>query len=47
MQHVDLYVNQWTRDLGETGASALGKLSTMAKSIGLLDSSAAGIEIFS
>lgn len=35
MQHVDLYVNQWTRELGETGESALEKLSQMAKKIGL------------
>jgi len=35
MQHVDLYVNQWTRELGETGANALEKLSQMAKKIGL------------
>jgi len=35
MQHVDLYVNQWTRELGEPGAAALDKLSQMAKEIGL------------
>ena len=35
MQHVDLYVNQWTRDLGATGANALSRLSQMAKQIGI------------
>ena len=32
MQHVDLYVNHWTVDLGETGARALSALSEMAQS---------------
>ncbi|MFG0289807.1 MAG: 1,4-dihydroxy-6-naphthoate synthase [Rhodopirellula sp. JB044] len=30
MQHVDLYVNDWTADLGEVGRDALQKLSEMA-----------------
>ncbi|EMI53162.1 protein containing DUF191 [Rhodopirellula sallentina SM41] len=30
MQHVDLYVNDWTVDLGEVGRDALQKLSEMA-----------------
>ena len=29
-QHVDLYVNQWTLELGETGNRALDKLSQLA-----------------
>jgi len=37
MQHVDLYVNDWTVDLGEVGASALGELSRRAIEIGLAD----------
>lgn len=37
MQHVDLYVNDWTVDLGDVGRSALAKLSQMARRIGLLD----------
>lgn len=37
MQHVDLYVNQWTRDLGKTGAKALSTLSQMASQIGIAD----------
>jgi 1,4-dihydroxy-6-naphthoate synthase len=35
MQHVDLYVNQWTLDLGVEGARALDELSARAASIGL------------
>jgi 1,4-dihydroxy-6-naphthoate synthase len=35
MQHVDLYVNQWTVDLGVEGARALSELSKRAASIGL------------
>ena len=46
MQHVDLYVNRWTRDLGETGRSALESLSTMAKSIGLVDQSASPLRVW-
>lgn len=41
MQHVDLYVNEWTVDLGDTGRQALATLSTRAvaagRSGGLLD----------
>ena len=35
MQHVDLYVNQWTLDLGIEGTRALDELSARAASIGL------------
>jgi 1,4-dihydroxy-6-naphthoate synthase len=35
MQHVDLYVNEWTLDLGVEGALALDELSKRAASIGL------------
>jgi 1,4-dihydroxy-6-naphthoate synthase len=35
MQHVDLYVNAWTLDLGAEGARALDELSARAASIGL------------
>jgi 1,4-dihydroxy-6-naphthoate synthase len=38
MQHVDLYVNDWTLDLGDTGAKALGELSARARAIGLAGS---------
>jgi 1,4-dihydroxy-6-naphthoate synthase len=35
MQHVDLYVNAWTLDLGSEGARSLEELSARAASIGL------------
>jgi 1,4-dihydroxy-6-naphthoate synthase len=35
MQHVDLYVNDWTLDLGPTGARVLDELSARAASLGL------------
>lgn len=35
MKHVDLYVNQWTIDLGEEGQRALNELSRRAVDIGL------------
>ena len=34
MQHVELYVNQWTVDLGDTGRRALDALSTRAAAVG-------------
>jgi 1,4-dihydroxy-6-naphthoate synthase len=46
MKHVDLYVNDWTFNLGDVGAQALGKLSEMAKSIGLIDEAASPIKVF-
>ena len=46
MKHVDLYVNEWTVDLGATGQSALDQLSERAKSCGLLDDTSAKMEIF-
>ncbi|MDG2224560.1 MAG: 1,4-dihydroxy-6-naphthoate synthase [Rubripirellula sp.] len=35
MQHVELYVNEWTLDLGQTGRGALDKLSRLANSVGI------------
>jgi 1,4-dihydroxy-6-naphthoate synthase len=35
MQHVDLYVNDWTVDLGSVGQDALTTLSEMAQEVGL------------
>ena len=35
MRHVDLYVNQWTLDLGPTGAGALAELSARARAVGV------------
>jgi 1,4-dihydroxy-6-naphthoate synthase len=34
MQHVDLYVNEWTRELGATGRRALDEFSRRAASVG-------------
>ncbi len=39
MQHVDLYVNEWTMALGKTGANALNELAAQARSIGLVNRS--------
>jgi 1,4-dihydroxy-6-naphthoate synthase len=36
MQHVELYVNDWTVDLGDVGDNALKELSRRAKAIGLV-----------
>lgn len=47
MQHVDLYVNEWTRDLGETGRTALRQLSDRARAIGLATNATTEIEVFS
>ena len=38
MKHVDLYVNDWTVDLGTTGQSALDRLSAMAVKCGMISS---------
>jgi len=40
MQHVDLYVNQWTRDLGVEGTAALVQLATQARQAGVIGSQA-------
>ncbi len=47
MQHVDLYVNEWTQDLGPTGAKALAELSKQAVEVGIIDSDVAQLEIAS
>jgi 1,4-dihydroxy-6-naphthoate synthase len=46
MQHVDLYVNRWTVDLGETGHRALQALSQRAKSIGLLEPNSLDLQVW-
>lgn len=46
MQHVDLYVNQWTADLGAVGATALGELSQQAKAVGVIEPQQADLQIF-
>ncbi|MCG8653052.1 MAG: 1,4-dihydroxy-6-naphthoate synthase [Pirellulales bacterium] len=47
MKHVDLYVNDWTLDLGTTGREALQKLSQMARSLGLISPSTPALEVLS
>jgi len=44
--HVDLYVNDWTVDLGSVGESALKTLSHAAKGCGLVASSKPDIEVW-
>ena len=46
MQHVDLYVNDWTVDLGEVGREALGMLSRQAKRSGLIEVQAAELQVW-
>ena len=45
-QHVDLYVNDWTRDLGEVGRSSLAALSQRAQQAGLLPPDAPPLEVW-
>ncbi len=45
MQHVDLYVNEWTIDLGQVGQTALDELSKRAQQIGLIANGAKKLEI--
>ena len=47
MQHVELYVNQWTLDLGEVGQEALKVLWERANSIGLVNSTSLPIQVWS
>ncbi len=45
MQHVDLYVNDWTIDLGTVGQTALNELSDRAQQIGLVAQGSSRLEI--
>lgn len=45
MQHVDLYVNDWTVQLGTVGQSALNELSDRAQQIGLVATGSHRLEI--
>lgn len=45
MQHVDLYVNEWTLELGKTGQMALDQLSSRARQIGILSDGSRRLEI--
>jgi 1,4-dihydroxy-6-naphthoate synthase len=44
MQHVDLYVNEWTLDLGPSGRRALDELSARAAALGM--GTGAGLQVF-
>ena len=44
--HVDLYVNQWTVDLGTEGQTALTKLSQLAKECGLVGSHLPDLQVW-
>ena len=44
--HVDLYVNQWTVELGVEGAAALAELSRLAKQCGLVDPSLPDLHVW-
>lgn len=45
-KHVDLYVNEWTLDLGELGRSALRTLSEKAQQVGLVSGAARPLTVF-
>jgi 1,4-dihydroxy-6-naphthoate synthase len=45
-QHVDLYVNEWTADLGETGRAALAMLSQHAARLGLVPAGTPPLQVF-
>lgn len=46
LKHVDLYVNDWTVELGKTGHDALRQLSERATTLGLVDGETRAIEVF-
>ena len=46
MKHVELYVNEWTVDLGETGTRALDELSSRAVAAGLVSAKASALQVF-
>ena len=46
MQHVDLYVNDWTVELGDVGKNALRQLSRLAHGIGLIPAVSVELQVF-
>ena len=44
-KHVELYVNEWTLDLGERGRSALDSLAWRARSAGVVPPDAKPLEV--
>ncbi len=47
MQHVELYVNDWTVELGTVGAESLRELSRRAQSIGLISPEIPALRVLS
>ncbi|MCA9085249.1 MAG: 1,4-dihydroxy-6-naphthoate synthase [Planctomycetaceae bacterium] len=47
MKHVELYVNDWTLDLGHVGSQALRTLSDRARSAGMVPNAAPALDVFS
>lgn len=47
MKHVELYVNDWTVELGPVGSNALKELGRRAQSVGLVSESVQPLEILS
>ena len=45
-QHVDLYVNEWTTDLGDTGRAALETLDGQARRVGVAASGAPRLRVY-
>lgn len=45
-QHVDLYVNQWTVDLGPVGQRALDQLAERARAVGIVPAAGSRLEVF-
>ena len=45
-KHVDLYVNEWTEGLGDTGRAALAMLSRQAVQVGMVPSDAPPLTVF-
>lgn len=46
MKHVELYVNDWTRNLGPVGTAALNQLTLRARSAGLVPERTPPIEVW-
>ena len=45
MKHVDLYVNQWTADLGVTGRRAIASLASAARAAAVLRKSSGSLQV--
>ena len=46
LEHVRLYVNEWTVDLGEVGRSALKRMSDKARASGIIAAGAVDMEVW-